>query len=300
MRNRAILFTFLVLFFSLEIFGQGRTQVVLLGTGTPNAEPERSGPSVAVVVDATPYIIDCGPGVVRRASAAFQLGVKGLEPKLLNKLFITHLHSDHTAGYADFLLTPAVIGRKGPLIVFGPKGTKNLNDHIHQAYSADYQVRIFGPEKGDSVAYKTMVTEISEGMIYKDSLVTVIAFKVSHVPWDESFGYKFITPDKTIVLSGDCTYSEKLIEMSKGCDILIHEVYSEDGWTRRPPKWQAYHKSAHTSTTQLAEIANRAKPKKLVLYHQLIWDSSVDKLVAEIAATYKGVIISGKDLDVFK
>ncbi|HEU5290517.1 MAG TPA: MBL fold metallo-hydrolase [Cyclobacteriaceae bacterium] len=298
---RKPLFFFLFLAIATCGYSQSaRTQVVLLGTGTPNADPERFGPSVAIVVDNTPYMVDCGPGVVRRASAAFKKGVKGLNPVLLNKLFITHLHSDHTTGYPDFLLTPAVLERKGPLLLFGPNGTKNLNDHIHQAYKPDYNVRIFGLERGDSLAYKTIVTEVSEGVIYEDSLVTVIAFKVPHGGWDEAFGYKFITPDKTIVISGDCTYSERLIEMSKGCDILIHEVFSEDGWSRRPPKWQTYHKNFHTSTTQLGAIANKVKPKKLILYHQLIWDSTEAKLIEEIAAHYKGVIVSGKDLDIFK
>jgi ribonuclease BN (tRNA processing enzyme) len=296
MRKRILLFFFTVI--GTCGFSQ-RTQVVLLGTGTPNADPERFGPSVAIVVDNTPYIIDCGPGVVRRASAAHQKGIKGLNANLLNKLFITHLHSDHTTGYPDFLLTPAVLERSGPLLVFGPKGTKSMNDHIRQAYQPNYNVRIFGLEHGDSLAYKTVVTEINEGLIYKDSLITVFAFKVPHGGWDEAFGFKFITPDKTIVVSGDCTYSEKLIEMSKGCDILIHEVFSEDGWSRRPPKWQTYHKNFHTSTTQLAAIANKAKPKKLILYHQLIWDSTEAKLIQEIANHYKGEIISGKDLDIF-
>ncbi len=290
---------FAVLSYTDGICQDSRTQVVLLGTGTPNPDPDHFGPSVAIVVDETPYIIDCGPGVVRRASAAFQKGVKGLKPVLLNRLFLTHLHSDHTSGYPDFLLTPAVLERKGPLQVFGPTGTRKMNDHIVQAYEADYHVRIFGLEKGDSSSYKTRITEIKEGIIYHDTLVTIIAFKVPHGGWDEAYGFKFITPDKTIVISGDCTYNEKLIEMSKGCDILIHEVYSQEGWAKRPAKWQTYHKDAHTSTSQLAAIANAVKPKKLILYHQLIWDSTEEKLLKEITHLYSGIVVSGKDLDVF-
>src|SRR5882757_2426580 len=85
------------------------TKVILLGTGTPFADPERSGPSVAIVVNNISYVIDCGPGVVRRASAAAKNGIKGLEAPQLRKLFITHLHSDHTTGYPDFIFTPAVL-----------------------------------------------------------------------------------------------------------------------------------------------------------------------------------------------
>lgn len=276
-----------------------RTKVVLLGTGTPNADPDRSGPSLAIVVDTTPYIIDCGTGVVRRAAAASKLGIEGLKPDRLNKLFITHLHSDHTIGYADFIFTPAVLERTGPVEVFGPTGTQEMNKHIQQAYKKDYDMRIFGLEKGDSIAYQVNVHEISPGIIYKDSLIEVQAFLVKHGSWDQSFGFKFTTPDKSIVISGDCTYSEAVIEMCKGCDILIHEVYSQDGYSRRPPKWKTYHADFHTSSMQLAQLANLAKPKLLVLTHQLIWDSTEDKLLEEIRSEYKGKVISGKDLDVF-
>ena len=93
----------------------GRTRVVLLGTGTPGAEPDRSGPATAVVVDETAYLIDFGPGVVRQAAAAAAAGVTALRPPNLRIGFLTHLHSDHTAGYPDVVLTPWVLGRRAPL-----------------------------------------------------------------------------------------------------------------------------------------------------------------------------------------
>src|SRR4029450_6385522 len=83
------------------------TQVVMLGTGTPGPDPDRSGPATAIVVNATPYLIDFGPGIVRRAKAAvIEKGVKALEPINLRVAFATHLHSDHTVGYPDLILTP--------------------------------------------------------------------------------------------------------------------------------------------------------------------------------------------------
>src|ERR1700741_4593843 len=107
--------------FSYAQPGKEKTRLVLLGTGTPFADPDKSGPSVAIVVNNTSYVIDCGPGVVRRASAAFKKGVEGLQASQLRKLFITHLHSDHTSGYPDFIFTPAVLDRNAPLQVYGPK-----------------------------------------------------------------------------------------------------------------------------------------------------------------------------------
>lgn len=110
------------------------TQVVLLGGGTPSPDPERSGPATAVVVNGTPYLIDFGPGVVRRIAAASQQGVKGLTVVNVRVAFLTHLHSDHTIGYVDLILTPWSVGRGQPLEVYGPQGLKHMTSHVLEAY----------------------------------------------------------------------------------------------------------------------------------------------------------------------
>src|SRR6266542_3893699 len=107
-----------------------QTQIVLLGTGTPLPDPERSGPCTAIVVNGTPYLVDVGTGTVRRAAAARNKGVKALEPTNLKIAFITHLHSDHTLGFADVMLTPWIMGRREPLEVYGPTGTGAMADHL--------------------------------------------------------------------------------------------------------------------------------------------------------------------------
>jgi ribonuclease BN (tRNA processing enzyme) len=278
---------------------ESKTQVVLLGTGTPNADPERSGPSVAVVVNDTPYIIDFGPGIVRRAAAAFQKGVKGLKVDKLKTAFVTHLHSDHTTGYADLIFTPWTLERKEPLQVFGPKGIKGMTEHLLKAYSQDIDIRVNGGEPSNHTGYKVIAHEIKAGVIYKDENVTVKAFPVKHGTWQQAFGYRFETPDKTIVISGDCVPSKGVVENCNGCDVLIHEVYSTTGFAKRPPEWQKYHSSFHTSSRELAEIASKAKPKLLVLYHQLFWGTSEEDLVKEIQQNYKGKVVSGRDLDIY-
>ncbi|MBK9312844.1 MAG: MBL fold metallo-hydrolase [Acidobacteria bacterium] len=275
------------------------TQIVLLGTGTPNADPDTSGPAVAIIVNDTPYIIDCGPGVVRRASSAFRNGVKGLEVSRLRRLFITHLHSDHTAGYPDFILTPAVLDRDAPLEVFGPPGIKRMTDHLLKAYSEDINMRIHGLEPAKPRGYEVRVREIRPGIIYRDENVTVRAFLVRHGSWKHAYGFRFETPDKTIVISGDCTFSESVIENCNGCDVLIHEVFSTTGFSRREPEWQRYHAAFHTSSKQLAEIATKAKPGLLVLYHQLLWGATKQQLIDEIREGYPGRVVFGSDLDVF-
>jgi ribonuclease BN (tRNA processing enzyme) len=278
---------------------ESKTRVVLLGTGTPNADPDRSGPSVAIVVNDTPYIIDFGPGVVRRAAAAHKKGVSGLAVSKLKTAFVTHLHSDHTAGFADLIFTPWVLERKEPLEVYGPKGIRRMAEHISKAYEADIEIRLNGLEPSNKTGHRVIAREIKPGVVYKDSNVTVRAFSVNHGSWKEAYGYRFETPDRTIVISGDCTPSPSIIENCDGCDVLIHEVYSQAGFARRPPEWQRYHSNFHTSTRELAEIAVKARPGLLVLYHQLYWGATDDDLVNEIKQRYGGKVVSGRDLDIY-
>lgn len=276
-----------------------KTQIVLLGTGTPNADPERFGPSVAVVVNDTPYIVDSGPGVVRRAAAAFRQGIKGLAVKNLGHLFITHLHSDHTAGLPDLMLTPWVLDRSAPLEIYGPRGIKAMTDHILAAYREDIEIRLNGGEPSNKTGYKAIAHEIKPGVIYKDSNVTVTSFQVDHGSWQHAYGFRFETPDRTIVISGDCRPSSAIIDNCKGCDVLIHEVYSTTGFATRPPDWQKYHSRYHTSSSELADLANKARPGLLVLYHQLFWGTSEEDLLKEVRQNYRGKVVSGHDLDVY-
>ena len=275
------------------------TKLVLLGTGSPFADPTKSGPSLAIVVNNTSYIVDCGPGVVRRAAEASKLGFPSLEAAQLKTLFITHLHSDHTIGLADIILTPAVLDRNAPISIYGPVGSKKMTDDLMSAYKEDIAIRINGLEKGDAIAYQVYTNEIKEGQIYKDSNLTVTAFNVQHGQWDYAFGFVFQTKDKKIVISGDCTYSENLIQYAKDCDILVHEVYSDAGLKKRTQRWQDYHSTFHTSTYQLADIANQVKPKLLILNHQLTFGTSLQSLLDELKSKYKGVVVNGSDLDVF-
>jgi ribonuclease BN (tRNA processing enzyme) len=275
------------------------TKLVLLGTGSPFADPTKSGPSLAIVVNNTSYIVDCGPGVVRRAAEASKLGFPSLEASQLKTLFITHLHSDHTIGLADIILTPAVLDRNAPISIYGPVGSKKMTDDLMSAYKEDIAIRINGLEKGDAIAYQVYTNEIKEGQIYKDSNLTVTAFNVQHGQWDHAFGFVFQTKDKKIVISGDCTYSENLIKYAKDCDILVHEVYSDAGLKKRTQRWQDYHSTFHTSTYQLADIANQVKPKLLILNHQLTFGTSLQSLLNEVQSKYKGVVVNGSDLDVF-
>ena len=308
MRSRILLALLISVIASTDAGAQRlRTRVVMLGTGTPIPDPERAGPGVAIVVDSVAYLFDAGVGIVRRAAAAGNAGIEAFAPSIpggqpsprFDRVFITHLHADHTLGLADVILTPWIQGRTTALDVYGPPGTAGLVRGILDAYREDVQERVStsgGPraDGGNAIAH-----EIGEGIVYRDSRVTVTAFAVPHADWKFAFGYRIDTPDRRIVISGDDRPNEAIASQCNGCDVLIHEVYSNSGFATIPALRQAYHSRAHTSATELGEIASRAKPKLLVLYHQLFFGASDETLVSEVRSRFNGRVVSAKDLQIF-
>jgi len=267
-------------------------RVILLGTGTPNAEPDRSGPAVAVAAGDGVYLVDFGPGVVRRAVAA-ELDATGLDTALL-----THLHSDHTAGYPDLVLTPWTLGREAPLRVYGPRGLAAMTDHLLAAYAEDVRERLEGPEPANHTGHRVEAREIEPGIVLRRDGIEIEAFAVDHGS-RPAFGYRFTAGDRTVVISGDTAPCPVLVEQARGCDLLLHEVYSEKGLAKRPPEWRRYHRKMHTSAVELGKIAHETRPRLLVLYHQLLWGETEEGLLDEIRGGYDGEVVFGRDLNVF-
>jgi ribonuclease BN (tRNA processing enzyme) len=278
---------------------RAHTRVVMLGTGNPNADPERSGPALAVVVNDRAYLVDCGPGVVRRAAAAEKNGIAALKAKELKIVFITHLHSDHTLGYPDLIFSPWVLGRKEPLEAYGPRGLKSMTAHIEKAWREDMQVRRHGLEQANANGYKVRVHAIQPGVVYRDENVTVTAFPVKHGIWKEAYGYKFETKDRRIVISGDTAPTDEVVKACDGCDVLLHEVYNPHGEELQEEHWKEYFRTFHTSPAELGEIGRRARPKLLVVYHQSLEKLPEADLVEQMRKEYSGNWVSAKDLDVY-
>jgi ribonuclease BN (tRNA processing enzyme) len=283
---------------SICVVAASATRVVLLGTGNPGIDPERSGPATAVVVNDTPYLVDFGPGVVRRAKAAvLSRGVTALEPTGLRVAFATHLHSDHTVGYPDLIFTPWTVGRRVPLEVYGPKGLKAMTEHLLEAYRVDIETRTNadGNQRGFPEGHKAVAHEIGPGVVYKDANVTVTAFGTKHAM--ESYGYRFDTADRSVVISGDTNPTQATIDACRGCDVLVHETLTPGFLASRPETFRSFAAKYHTTTAQLAALARAAKPKLLVVYHYSA--VSAEELQNEMQAGYDGRFVIGRDLDVY-
>jgi ribonuclease Z len=272
------------------------TTVVMLGTGMPRPDPMCFGPATAVVHDGRVFLFDAGAGVMRRMAAA-RLSIRGPEA-----VFITHLHSDHTLGYPDLILTTWVMGRKHKLQAYGPVGLKKMTRHILSAWREDIDVRIKGLERQTKTGYMVDVHEFSEGVVYDQDGVRITAIPVLHGCWKQAFGFRVDTPDRSIVISGDTRPSSALVEASRGVDVLVHEVYPA---SQVMPElriggevWPSYMREFHTSDRELGVIAALAQPKLLVLHHIVRHGNDDEELARSIRASgYDGGIVVARDLD---
>jgi ribonuclease BN (tRNA processing enzyme) len=272
-----------------------RSAIVILGDGTPLLSADRSGTSIGIVVRGTLYVFDAGPGVLRRVLETRErlgLGIASLGP-----VFITHLHSDHTLGLPELLYYPGAPA----LRVYGPPGVKAMVQRLQEAWSEDRQIRSSSGMPSDQGLAHTVnnaaAEEVEQGIVYSDSNITVTSFSVLHGSWPHALGYRIQTPDRVIVISGDTRASDAIVEACNGCDVLLHAVY--DGENSLTGADSSYFSRFHTNTRELAAVATRARPRLLILYHQIFMGKRPEDLVRQIAATFKGRVLSARDLDVF-
>jgi ribonuclease Z len=264
----------------------------------PAPNPLAQGPATAVTVGARLFLFDAGPGVERQMVAA-NLPYRGGP---VTAAFLTHLHSDHTLGLPDLILTSWVMGRSAPLRLIGPPGTRAMVSHILSAWSEDIRVRTEGLEHGVRGGQAVNVKETTGGVVYDSAGVRITAIRVPHGSWKHAFAYRVDTPGKSIVISGDTAPSEALERAAREVDVLVHEVYPESKLEpeSRPGggDWPRYMRSFHTSDRELGALAARARPGLLILHHIVRMGATDEELIAGVrAGGYPGRLVIGRDLD---
>ena len=278
---------------------QRKTRLILLGTaGGPTPKATRAAPAQAIVVGDRVYLVDCGDGVAR------QLALAKLPIRQLRAVFVTHQHSDHNAGYGPLFLLGWAAGLAQPVDTYGPPPLADMTARLLDAYRYDVELRM-ADEGRPPLAPLIRPHEIATGgEIYKDDRIRVTAALNDHPPIQHSFAFRIDTADRAIVISGDTRYSENVVKLARGADVLVHEVLSREFWQRpdapQPPSVVRHILASHTDAVDVGRLAAAAEVRTLVLSHFVPTEGAGAPTDAEwldaARRHFKGEVIIGKDL----
>lgn len=283
-----LLIAYLLLIAPVAVFAD-YMRVTLLGTGSPRPDVSRSGPAVLVEAGGKYLLFDAGRGVVDRLN---QLDIPASE---IHQVFLTHLHSDHISALDDLWMTGWIYQRQQPLAVYGPDGTESFTQQLQQAYAYDAELRhqYAGLDKNAAIltAY-----DIKPGVIYAENGVKVTAFLVDHKPVDPAYGYRIDFGERSVVISGDTTYSDNLIAHAQDVDLLIHEIFAaKEKILEKNPRLQKIERY-HTNPTQLSRVLDEITPRMTILTHVILIGIEESSVITQLKDGYTGEIRMGEDL----
>ena len=279
-----------------------RTRIVFLGTkGGPRVGTGASNPANAVIVNGTPFVIDCGMGVSRQLVSA------GIPLPSVKYIFISHHHSDHNLEYGNLFYNAWAAGLSTPIHSFGPKGIEAMTRTYWELNRFDVETRISDEGRPDPRQLLIAKDITDDGVVLQTDDVKVTAFRTPHPPIVDNFAYKFETPDGTIVFSSDTAYNPKLAEFAKGVDVLVHEVLylpAVDELVLRTKNGATLKKhllESHTSAQDVGRIATAAGVKLLVLSHIVPppgdgLNVTEEGLIAGVRENFSGKVIVARDL----
>lgn len=269
-------------------------ELTLLGTGCPNVDPNRMGPSQLIRHDGHALLIDCGSGVTQRMVSA------GFNCREIDAVLLTHLHSDHLVDLYQLISTSWQRGRDRPQRIYGPAGTRRFVEGTMELWKHELEGRIAHEARGSTAALDTEIVEFTEGEVLRLGDLTVEAVEVNHQPVNNAFGFICKTPEETIVLSGDTTYCPPLIQAARGADLLVHEVFIHREFKEIPGvrtrETIANVGSYHTASDVVGKVAAEAGVKGLVLSHFAPTHFDKQALLDEVRRDYGGFLAIGEDL----
>jgi ribonuclease BN (tRNA processing enzyme) len=288
------------------------TRVVTLGTqGGPFPQAHRAQSSNLLLVNGTHYIIDAGDGVARRlAKGKFDVAAIGT-------IFLTHLHDDHTAGLGTLMSAAWDENRTSPINVYGPPRTNELVQAVIQFFTVSAEIRIDDGGKTVPLRQVFFGHDVGTGVIFQDANIKVTAVENSHFDFHKergkhkSYSYRFETPDRVIVFTGDTGQSDALTELAKDADLLFTETNTfedrkemmiESGqWQRMTEAeregLQRQGAFGHMTQKMLGEMAARANVKTVVLTHLTYSPSgNYERRAEEVRKYFSGPVILAKDL----
>jgi ribonuclease BN (tRNA processing enzyme) len=271
----------------------GAFSVMIIGSGVPLYNPDRSGPSALVRLGNLKFLVDMGNGTQGRLNEA------GIRPRQLNALFFTHHHLDHNEEFAPIFIGVLLGGQ--PFLIAGPEKTKAYVQAITSLYDEDIVYRLKRRNQTfDEVKDNWKIKELKGGEQFNHKGITISTIKVNHTIY--TIAYRFESDGKSIVISGDLSYSPSLPELAKDADVLVIDsggVIKKGKPRRRPPGGGPGGQKrvrAHSNMDEIGRMAKDANVKKLVLTH--LTPGEVDEVATKeaLAKQFKGEVIFGHDL----
>jgi ribonuclease Z len=268
--------------------------VTLLGTGCPQAHPQRFGPASLLRTTNASFLVDCGSGVTQRLLAADSSGAR------LDAVLLSHLHSDHVVDLYQLIVSSWHQGRERPQRIFGPPGTRAFAEATMALWRSEREQRIAWERRPSTAALELDVVEIEGGAIWDTDGVRIFAFEVDHRPLAPAFGFRFETRECRVALSGDTTVCDNLVAWAKDVDLLVHECFIHRAMVaRRGGRSDAGLENVaayHTLSSEVGKVATRAGARLLALNHFVPVEFDRDALLGEITADFAGPVVIGEDL----
>jgi len=275
-------------------------RLILLGTaGGPTPKATRAAPAQVILFNGSACVVDCGNGVAR------QLRLAGIPLPDIRHVFLTHHHSDHNADYGTLLLLAWASDLRTPVDTWGPRPLARMTTLFLDMSETDIEVRI-ADEGRPALAPLIRPHELSGGgLVVRDGAMTVTCARVQHPLVKDALAYRFDSPDRSIVISGDTCPSPALVRLARNADVLVHEVLylpAVDKIIAGSPDPAALRRhllASHTPLDQVGRIAAEANVKTLVLSHFTPGETTAvadEVWRAGAQAHFKGNVIVGKDL----
>lgn len=272
-------------------------ELVILGSGGgPQPNRSRSAPATAIAHGDDLYVIDCGNGVARQLVSA------GYRLRDLSGVFLTHHHIDHNADFGNLIALAWTAGLVDAVPAIGPRPMQEITDQYvaMNRIDVDHRESLGRPELRGMFAPRDVA---GDGEVFSRNGLTVTAGTVEHPPL-EAYGYRFDADDGAIVISGDTRYSESMVELARGADVMVHEAYSPEhlhlltqGTNTKVERLQEHFRRAHTTAEDAGRVAAEAGVRTLVLWHLIPTEGLDDAEWKEQAQRhFDGEVVVSRDL----
>ncbi len=294
------------------------TRLITLGTlSGPNPQAHQAQSSNLLIVNGVMYVIDAGDGVTRRLAKA------GVVIRDIGTIFLTHMHDDHTSGLGTLMSVAWDQNRTNPINVYGPPRTKELVAAAVQYFTISAEIRIRDGSRSVPLAEIFFGHDVGTGVIYEDANIKVTAVENSHFDFHnadsdaskpKSYSYRFETPDRVIVFTGDTGPSDALTELARDADLLVTEtvsvqdrmdrLISSGRWQVMTPEqrdgFQEQANRGHMTAEFIGKLAASANVKTVVLSHLTYRaDGDYNARAEEVKRYFYGQVLVARDLAEF-